>query len=129
VQQIKIAPPPPSASSDSAEEGRTKEKPAAATGYTSLTIVNPASDATIRDNSGQVSIQLEIEPALHAGDSVTILLDGREIGQGQGSAISLSNVDRGTHSLQVAIKNAQGDTVISSSTTTFHMQRTSALQR
>ena len=60
---------------------------------------------------------------------VTILLDGKEIGQGKSNALSLTNVDRGTHTLRAEVKNAQGATVISASPITFTLQRASLLQR
>lgn len=125
VQEIKVVPPSSSAPdippSDQNEQQSTHE-------YTKLEITSPANDSTLRDNSGKVDVSLSLEPPLQEGDVVAITLDGKDIGQGQSPAFFLNNVDRGTHSLQVAVKDASGNTLISSSTVSFHVQRTSVLQ-
>ncbi len=125
VQEIKIAPPPP-APPEPETDNQTKQTEA--TGYTKLAITEPADDSTLRVNNGQVSVKLALDPPLHEGDSFSIMMDGKELGQGKSPALSLTNVDRGAHTLQAAVKDAQGKTVISSSTITFHLQRTSVLQ-
>ena len=126
VQEIKIAPPPPS--SPETTPGNREEQTNNTTSYTNLSITDPTTNSTIRDNGGQVSVKLELEPPLQKGDSIAIKLDGKELGKGKGTTINLSNVARGDHSLQAVVINAQGDTVISSSTVTFHLLRASALR-
>jgi len=125
VQEIIIAPTPPL--SDESAPIRSQEDQAV--NYTNLEITEPANDSTIRDNAGNISIKLAIEPALKEGDSIAVLLDGKIIGQGHGTSISLSNVDRGTHTLMAIVKNAQNKTLISSSSVTLHLMRVSDLQK
>ena len=123
VQEIKIATPPPSS-----EEPEEKAAPREQTvSYTKLEITEPENDSNIRDNAGNVSVNLEVEPRLLEGDIASITLDGKEIGQGRGTSIALSNVDRGTHTLQATVKNAQGAVLITSRPVIFHLQRTSIL--
>jgi hypothetical protein len=124
LQEIKMPPPP---STDTAANNNQPQQTQNAE-YTKLTIAEPADDSTFRNNAGQVNVKLELEPALQDGDVVAILLDGKEIGQGRSTTLSLSNVDRGSHSLQAIVKNAQGTTLISASPITFTLQRTSLLQ-
>ena len=124
VQEIRIVPPP----SSPEPTQNTQPDQAQTSEYTTLEITEPANDSTIRENAGQVSVKLALEPPLQDGDVTSITLDGREIGQGKGTALSLTNVERGTHTLQAAVKSAQGRTLITSSTVTFHLQRTSVLQ-
>ena len=125
VQEIKIAPPPPS--SVQTAPGNAPQEQAAQ--YTKLAITEPEDDSTIRDNAGNLTIKLAVEPDLQEGDNVALLLDGKEVGQGKGTTIHLPNVDRGTHTLQVEIRDAQNNTLISSSPITIHLLRFSALQR
>lgn len=128
VQEIKMPPPPPSPPgsnpSDQADQTQT-------TAYTKLEITEPTDDSTIAGNAGQISIKLALEPPLDAeqGDMVSIFLDGNEIGQGKSTALTLTNVDRGTHSLQAVVKNAKGSALITSSSITVHLQRVSSLQK
>ena len=98
--------------------------------YTKLTIVAPANDTAVRENSGTVSVALAVEPELDvkSGHKVSLLLDGKPALEGQtGTQLSISNVDRGTHVLQAQISDAEGKILISSATSSFHMQRFSAL--
>lgn len=127
VQQIKIVAPPPSAAEPTPASRESND--AEAKGYTQLTIIEPANDSAVRANGGQVSVKLDLQPPLHEGDSMAIMLDGKEIGQGKSTLLNLTNVDRGSHTLQAAVKNAEGGTVISSSPITFHVLRTSIQQR
>ncbi|MEW6353714.1 MAG: DUF4124 domain-containing protein [Pseudomonadota bacterium] len=104
-----------------------EEKP---TVYTKLDIVKPANDEAVRENSGALEINLAIEPQLDtkAGHTVTILLDGKPVLEGQTTPrVQLTNVDRGTHSLQAQIIDAKGAMLASSGGITFHMKRISTL--
>ena len=125
VQEIKIAVPPPPSSEDESEESATPKKQTVV--YTKLEITQPENDSTIRDNAGNVSVNLNLEPRLQEGDITVISLDGKAIGQGRGTSISLSNVDRGTHTLQAMVKNDQGAVLITAPSVTFHLQRISVL--
>jgi Domain of unknown function (DUF4124) len=125
VQEITIAPTPPSSDESTPISSQDDQ----AVKYTNLEITEPANDSTIRDNAGNISIKLAIEPTLQEGDSIAILLDGKVIGQGHGTSISLSNVDRGTHTLTAIVKDAQNKTLISASSVTFHLMRTSVLHQ
>jgi Domain of unknown function (DUF4124) len=125
VQEIKMPPPPPP-STDNGSNIQSGETQTVA--YTKLEIAEPADQSTFRNNAGRVNVKLDVEPALQEGDVVAIFLDGKEIGQGKSTTLSLSNVDRGTHTLKAIVKNSQGSTVISAAPITFTLQRTSVLQ-
>ena len=126
LQEIKLPPPPPPQPTDSSED--TPSDQAQRREYTKFEITEPANNSAFRNNAGQVTVKLNLEPALQEGDMVAILLDGKEIGQGKSNALSLSNVDRGSHTLSAMVKNAQGGTVISANPVTFTLQRISQLQ-
>lgn len=112
------------------EDGDTAEQAS----YTSLSIVSPADDESIRSNEGLLNLQVQIEPAMDAGHLLRAELDGQLVGpalpaNGQTSAtLSINNVDRGTHSLSAVVVNARGEVVQRSSSITVHLQRTSINQ-
>jgi len=99
--------------------------PAAAetAGYTQLHIVSPANDEPLRENNGQVNVELAISPALKPGHRLRLLLDGQVVAEGTDPHFQLDNVDRGTHQLQVDVVSADGQVLLESPVTTFHLLR------
>jgi hypothetical protein len=97
-------------------------------GYTSLEIVQPENNATIRNNEGTVAVGLVITPALAEGHSLKIVVDGAELeGEMRGSQFSLNNLNRGTHSLVTRVVDADGNVLISSNSINFHLRKASIL--
>ena len=96
-------------------------------GYDTFAIASPENDATLRDNAGNVSISLEIQPALRAGHQIDIRLDGTSIGRGSGTSVALTNVDRGTHTVQALVLDGDGREVASTGSVTFHLRRATKL--
>lgn len=96
--------------------------------YASLVILAPADNATLRSNEGIVNVRSELLPGLAAGHTGELVLDGA-IHQTQPSVqFSLANIDRGTHTIEIRVRDTEGTIVRSSPTHTFHLQRTSVLQ-
>ncbi|WP_200588932.1 DUF4124 domain-containing protein [Stutzerimonas stutzeri] len=95
-----------------------------------LHILSPADDETIRNNAGTLSVTVQAEPELHAGHAYQVLLDGQPFGAPGGQAtFELSNVDRGSHQLAVAVLDEQGHELQRSARRTFHLIRTSLAQQ
>lgn len=115
--QTYTAPALPAATAKAAED-KTK-----AAEYKTFEFLSPKPNQAIRDNAGMVSIQLSLEPPLQADDSIEILMDGKSVGSGRGTAISLTNVDRGSHSLQASIKDKSGKAIKKTASITFHLKR------
>ena len=93
-------------------------------------ITTPDNDATIRENSGKVEINVATEPPLQsqAGHKILVKIDGKAIGDpSTAQHYVLDNIDRGTHSLQASVLDASGNTLMESSTVTFHLKRISIL--
>ena len=82
---------------------------------------------SIRDNAGNVNVDVSLEPALRSGDKIDLLLDGQSVGGGNKTAITLTDMERGTHSLQALVKDASGKVVARSNTVTFTLQRRSVI--
>jgi hypothetical protein len=96
--------------------------------YTTVKIVRPADDGTIRDNTGRVELEVTLEPPLQEGHRLAVLVDGRSVfDQLTTTSVALTNVDRGTHNIQVKVLDADGSQLISSKPVTFHLHRASVL--
>lgn len=93
--------------------------------YRRLEILSPEHDTSVRQNAGNVAIQLAIEPPLRtdAGHEIVITLDGVPVTQGTALSYRLDNVDRGTHRLKAEVRSAAGALVSSSKVVEFTLQR------
>jgi hypothetical protein len=99
-------------------------------GYTSLVINKPEDDSVVRDNTGTVNISYTLTPALDKtrGHRFSVALDGKQLKtKGTTSEVQLSDIDRGTHTIQIHVVDEQDKVLISSKPTTFHMKRYSIL--
>jgi len=98
--------------------------------YQFFKITSPEHKATIRDNQGNFSISLAIQPPLNTaqGHYISVLLDNK-LAQDKltGLSAQLSNIDRGTHQITASIKNKQGKTLLSTKNITIYMHRRSVL--
>ncbi len=101
------------------------EKKDTVSDYASLVILSPENDTAVRENAGNLSIKLQTEPALRAGDQIVLYMDGQEVDRGNKTAFDLVNLDRGTHSLSAEIVVA-GSPVIRSEEITFTLLRHSS---
>jgi uncharacterized protein DUF4124 len=97
--------------------------------YQSIVITQPAHDSAFNSGSGQVSILSETTPPLSSNHSIQLVVDGTRYNSNKSGSFNLSNVDRGTHQVQVNVIDAAGETLISSDVTTFTLHRTTALRK
>jgi hypothetical protein len=97
-------------------------------GYSEVRITNPGNDEGIRNNAGSVDVDLKLEPGLRSGDKIHLLLDGQSVGGGSATAITLTDMERGAHTIQAEVKNSAGKVVARSNSVTFTLQRTSINQ-
>ncbi len=91
-----------------------------------IDIVSPENDISIRDNAGTVTISVKVIPELDVEreDQLIIKLDGQTLGEPQFStSFTLTNIERGTHTTQVAIVDKLNKTLKTSKAVTFHLQR------
>ena len=95
--------------------------------YTKLAIASPENDSTIHGGEGNVNISVILEPKLQEGDVIVLSMDGKEMLSGKAPQFLLENIDRGTHSISVVVKN-EGDKVLKrSAEVIFHVRRTAEL--
>lgn len=119
------APPPSDFKSSSTEEAERKAAEDAAKPKYQVSISSPANDEPVRSNPGNIAIMISSEPALNAeaGHKFQLLMDGSPVMTSQKTSVVLTNVDRGTHTLQVQVIDETGKVLESSETSTFHMLR------
>lgn len=104
----------------------TPENAGAEFSYSEFKIVSPDQDASLRDNEGNVSIQILLNPGLRPDDQINIYMNGNKLGGGRSTNITLTNVDRGTHSLQASVVDKSGKDVARSDAVTFTLHRAAA---
>ena len=123
VQTVKPGPTTPSKKAPSQAKKPEVEQ------YTNLQITSPENDTALRDNAGNVSISVNVEPALNTkvGDQLVLYLDGKDIAKGTGTRFNINNVNRGTHSVNVAVMSKGGKELIRSDPVSFTLLRFSAL--
>ena len=93
--------------------------------YSNISITSPQHDASIRDNGGNVTVNITTQPGLRANDNLVLYLDGKEILLGKSTAKAFSSLDRGSHQLRAVIKDDSGRIQLSSQSVTFHLLRQS----
>jgi hypothetical protein len=96
--------------------------------YDLLEVSTPTEGETIRNNEGKVTVGLRLEPTLRQGDVIELFLDGEKIpGELSTTGATLSNLNRGSHSLKARVIDASGQELISSQPVTFYLRRESKL--
>ena len=118
-----IAPPP---------AGAFRPAPAAKqgawAGYERLAIVKPLDGQTIVGAAqGNLDVLVDLKPALRASDTLILLLNGARAERAKTANFTLSNLERGAHTLRVAISNAQEKLLQRSAPVTVHVKRTANL--
>jgi len=97
--------------------------------YSRVAITSPDNDAAVRENTGNITVTVDVEPGLQKQDKLQLHMDGKIVGSGDSTSFSLQNVDRGTHTLQAVVVDSSGKTLASSASVTFHLLRHSILNK
>lgn len=95
--------------------------------YTKLEIVNPKNNHVFTGNTGEVNVSVAITPALRDSDSFIFYMDGQKKGDSRSKSFQMTNLDRGTHTVNVDVVNQDGKSLKSSAAVSFTVKRTSAL--
>lgn len=105
-------------------EGASPPADTPATTYSSLQITSPANGSSYFEADAVVDVMIASDPALADGDSVYLYLDGERVGNsGDALGYSLSNLERGQHTLNSAIVDSQGTEKIRSQPVVFFMKQ------
>lgn len=97
-----------------------KRPPQRTVNYEQLKIISPTPDQTIR-GEGNVAVKLQVQPVVQTGlgHRLQIVLDGRTLPE---NTSELKGLDRGAHTLEARIVDAQQE-VIKRTSVTFHVKR------
>jgi hypothetical protein len=97
--------------------------------YQTVKILVPEAEASVHDNNGNLTVTVEISPAIltDGGDYLVLLMDGAEVARGVEPRFELKDIDRGTHTLQIQVRSADGTVIFTSAIVNFLMWRASAL--
>lgn len=96
----------------------------AVAGAYEIIIQSPAADATFQRAGGPIPVAFSVSPALREGHRVEAFLDGAPAAGV--SELSVAELARGSHTLEVRVVDAEGRPV-KTSTATFHIQQNSVL--
>ena len=118
-----------SAPHQQAQPSNSSSRPAASSGPTySCSITEPANDDTF-SNATAVVATAQSTPVPRQGDKVILMFDGLKVQNFPpgGGAFQLTNLDRGTHTLQAQVEDSNGKVVCQSSTVSFTVLQPSVL--
>jgi len=101
----------------------SKTPTATSNNYKTLTIINPKNESSLRSNNGNISLTLQLEPALQTQHQLRILLDGNEVRLSTSLQVTLINVARGQHSLSAQVIDTDNHVLIKSPIQTIYLQR------
>ena len=94
-----------------------------------LTITEPSEERAYRRPVQSIDVKVQVKPALQAGDSVSIYLDGNEVAQSLSASIATVDILPGTHNIKAVIKNKKGQVVKQVERTVYVIQNTQTLQK
>ena len=94
--------------------------------YTVFNVIQPSQQETLWNIGTVMNVQVDLQPALQTGHHLGAYLDGQLIDVGAtGAQFQLTDVFRGTHTLQAVVLDSSGGEVLRSLAVTFMVQQTS----
>ncbi len=96
--------------------------------YKRLLITFPENNSAFHSGDGNITVLTEVDPELLPNHSLRLTMDGAVMGTGKANFFTLSNIDRGTHSLQLDVID-NSSVVQSGPTTTFTIHRPTILKK
>jgi|SRR5688500_11131441 len=96
--------------------------------YQSIEVVSPAEQETLWNIGTNLPVQVRFQPALQPGHRYDLLFDGQRRNVNTATPrVTLPDVFRGEHTLQVVVLDSAGTEVMRSPTRVFFVQQTSTL--
>jgi hypothetical protein len=108
-----------------AEPEQDGEEPATAR-YNRLAILSPDDGETLWNIAGELTIQVDVDPALRSNHGFLVYLNGQRVGSPHSEpSFTIGDVTRGEHTLRVAIVDERGRERASSNPVVFYVHQTS----
>lgn len=102
-----------------------KEQTPQQTSPLSINIVSPSHGETIRDNTGTVSVKIELNRELTRNEQLQLIMDKEPVGAPSTKKVwLLKNVERGAHSFSIQLV-VSGKIIASSSLVTVYLHQAS----
>ena len=92
-----------------------------------LTMIEPSEERAYRRPAQSILLNLQLQPALQIGDSVSIYLDNDLVAQGLKAAIATVDILPGEHKLKAVVNNKQGQILQQVSRTVYVIQNNVAI--
>jgi hypothetical protein len=117
------AQPAPAVTRPASPAEKAKPGTPAAVQYQSLEIWQPENGESFFGADATVNVRMRSEPSLASGDRLLLYLDGKLVeGAGNSYEHTLSNLERGVHSLAAVILDDKGNEKIRSEPRVFHIK-------
>lgn len=94
-----------------------------------LTMIEPSEERAYRRPVQTIDVNIQVKPALQAGDNVSIYLDGNEVAQGLNASIATVDILPGTHNIRAVVKSDKGQILKQVERTVHVIQNTQTLQK
>ncbi len=94
-----------------------------------LTMVEPSEERAYQRPGQIITVNLQTNPALQVGDSISIYIDGKLISQGITASIATIDLNPGEHTIQAVLQNRAGQVINSISRTVYVIQNTAILRQ
>ena len=98
----------------------------------SVQIVSPEYDENFWGTGGTAKVSVNIRPRLNVGrgDQIIYRLDGVDVGEPSlSTSITVTNVERGSHTLVASVIDKNGDVLKNSKSVLFHMHQQTAIRK
>lgn len=92
-----------------------------------ISISSPKQDSAIYENSGQVTISVDIKPPLKNHHRIVFNLDGKKSKPVSTTSYTFSDVSRGQHTVGASLSDTKGKVFQSAKNVTFQLHRHSVL--
>lgn len=93
-----------------------------------LTMIEPSTERAYHRPAQSIDVKIQLEPALQAGDKVSIYFDGNEVAQGLSASIATVDMLPGQYSIQAVVTDKKGQTLQQIERTVFVIQNTAMLR-
>jgi hypothetical protein len=127
AQKVELKAPQTYSAPKTSSPGQSSSAPARKSpAYQSCKVSEPANEQAFL-NTDTVTAGVTVQPVVRPGDTAVVTLDGSPVPgvPSTGGQFTISPVDRGTHTIQMVVKDPDGTTVCSSAPVTFYVRQPS----